>query len=183
MEVGWIAQHVGKGEGRKQGKDGSTSETEPWIFSSLDQRANNFHIQVPEQLKISLLKSTLGSDKKIVLLKLLMMPFMDIVNIQIFCYHRFGFKYILILLNIIIHAPMERFQLELINYFTYFSPSPRQRCVSFLQAFCHNMTFSTGLVSVEVSSVSWLGKFNCTFCLIGSGVCELDVGCSEEILL
>ena len=44
-------------------------------------------------------------------------------------------------------APMGRFQLELMYYFTYFSTVvPSNSCV-FL---------STGLVGVEISSVSWL---------------------------
>ena len=53
------------------------------------------------------------------------------------------------------HAPMGRFQLELIYYFTYFSTVvPSNSCV-FLSCkpFVVN-TFSTGLVGVEVSS--WL---------------------------
>ena len=59
-----------------------------------------------------------------------------------------------ILLNIMSHAPMGRFQLELIYYFTYFSTVvPSNICV-FLS--CRpsvvNTTFSTGLVGVEVSS-------------------------------
>ena len=42
------------------------------------------------------------------------------------------------LLNIMFHAPMGRFQLEIINYFIYFStvvPSIQQLCVSFPWAF------------------------------------------------
>ena len=55
------------------------------------------------------------------------------------------------------HAPVGRFQLELINYFTYFSIIvPSNICV-FLScmSFVVN-TFSTGLVGVEVTSVSWI---------------------------
>ena len=51
-------------------------------------------------------------------------------------------------------------QLELIYYFTYFSiVVPSNSCV-FLSCrpFVVNTTFSTGLVGVEVSSVSWLGQ-------------------------
>ena len=54
---------------------------------------------------------------------------------------------------------MRRFQLEII-YFTYFSTVvPSNKCV-FLscRSFVVNTTFSTGLVGVEVSSVSWLGQ-------------------------
>jgi len=57
------------------------------------------------------------------------------------------------------HAPMGRFQLELIYYFTYFyTVVPSKSCV-FLSCrpFVVN-TFSIGLVGVEVSSVSWLGQ-------------------------
>ena len=53
------------------------------------------------------------------------------------------------------HAPIGRFQLELIYYFTYFLPSvPSNTCV-FLSCrpLVVNTTFSTGL---EVSFVSWL---------------------------
>ena len=51
------------------------------------------------------------------------------------------------------YAPMGRFQLELIYYFTYFHRRPIQRCVfHFCRSFVINMTFSTGLVGVEVSS-------------------------------
>ena len=55
---------------------------------------------------------------------------------------------------------MGRFQLELIYHFTYFSTVvPSNMCV-FLSCrpFVVNTTFSTGLVGVEVSSVSWLGQ-------------------------
>ena len=64
------------------------------------------------------------------------------------------------LLNIMFHAPMERFQLELIYCFTYSSTVVQSiRCV-FLSCgpFVVNMTFSTGIVGVQVSSVSWLGQ-------------------------
>ena len=56
------------------------------------------------------------------------------------------------------HAPMERFQLELIYYFTYFSTIVLPNSCVFLscKSFVVNTTFSTGLVGVEVSSVSWL---------------------------
>ena len=52
----------------------------------------------------------------------------------------------------IVHAPMGRFQLELIYYFAYFS-TPSNICM-FLsrRPFVVNTTFSTGLVSVEVTS-------------------------------
>ena len=52
------------------------------------------------------------------------------------------------LLNIIFHAPMERFQLELIYYFTYFSTVvPSNSCV-FLSCRPYVVnTFSTGLVA------------------------------------
>jgi len=53
---------------------------------------------------------------------------------------------------------MGRFRLELIYYFTYFSsivPSNISVFLSF-RPFVVNTTFSTGLVGVEVSSVSWL---------------------------
>ena len=59
---------------------------------------------------------------------------------------------VLILLNIMLHALMGRFQLELIYYFTYFSTVvPSNICV-FLsyRPFVVNTAFSTGLVSVEV---------------------------------
>jgi hypothetical protein len=55
------------------------------------------------------------------------------------------------------HAPMGRFQLELINYFTYFPPSSH-RTLEFISCRHFVNTFSTGLVGVEVSSVSWLGE-------------------------
>ena len=58
------------------------------------------------------------------------------------------------------HAPMERFQLEIVYYFTYFSTVvPFNICV-FLSCrpFIVNTTFSTGLVGVEVTSVSLLGQ-------------------------
>ena len=55
-----------------------------------------------------------------------------------------------ILLNIMFHAPMERFQLELI-YSIYFSiVVPSNICVSLsCRPFVVNTTFSTGLVGVE----------------------------------
>ena len=65
-----------------------------------------------------------------------------------------------ILLNIMFHAPMGRFQLELIYYFTYFStvaPSSIFVCLS-CRPFVVITTLSTGLVGVEVTSVSWLGQ-------------------------
>ena len=56
----------------------------------------------------------------------------------------------MVLLNIMFHAPVERFQLELINYFTYFSTVvPSNICV-FLS--CRHFivnAFSRGLVGVE----------------------------------
>ena len=55
-----------------------------------------------------------------------------------------------ILLNIMFHAPMGRFQLELIYYFTYFpTVLPSNICV-FLSCrpFVVNITFSTGLLGV-----------------------------------
>ena len=58
------------------------------------------------------------------------------------------------------HGPMRRFQLELIRYFIYFSTVvPSNSCV-FLSCrpIVVNTTFSTGLVGVGVSSVSWLGQ-------------------------
>ena len=60
-----------------------------------------------------------------------------------------------ILLNIMFHAPMGRFQLELIYYFTYFSPLSHPMVV-FLSCrpFAVNTAFSTGLVGVKVSSTS-----------------------------
>ena len=62
-----------------------------------------------------------------------------------------------ILLNIMFHAPMGRFQLELIYYFNYFSTVvPSNICV-FLSC-RHIVVTKTGLVGVEVSSVSWLGQ-------------------------
>ena len=65
-----------------------------------------------------------------------------------------------ILLNIMFHAPIGRFQLELIYYFIYFSALvPYNICVLFsCRPFVVNTTFSTGLVGVEVTSVSWLGQ-------------------------
>ena len=57
-------------------------------------------------------------------------------------------------LNIMFYALMGRFQLELIYYFTYFSTVvPSNSCV-FLSCrpFEVNMTFSTGLVDVQVSN-------------------------------
>ena len=61
-----------------------------------------------------------------------------------------------VLLNIMFDAPMGRFQLELINYFTYFSTVVPSNISEFLacRPFADSATFSTGLVSVEVSSVS-----------------------------
>ena len=66
--------------------------------------------------------------------------------------------YLSILLNIMFHAPMGRFQLELIYYFTYFSTVvPSNICVFHTcRSFVFN-TFSAGLVGDEVSSVSWHG--------------------------
>ena len=52
------------------------------------------------------------------------------------------------------HAPMRKFQLEFIYYFTYFSTVvPSKTCV-FLSCrpFVVNTTFSTELVGVQVSS-------------------------------
>ena len=47
------------------------------------------------------------------------------------------------------HAPMGRFQLELIYYFTYFSPlSHPTLCVSLCRPLVIN-TFTTGLVGIE----------------------------------
>jgi hypothetical protein len=60
------------------------------------------------------------------------------------------------LLNIMFHAPMGRFQLEFIYYFTYFSTIvPSNSCVFIsCRPFVVDTTLSTGLVGVEVSSVS-----------------------------
>ena len=58
---------------------------------------------------------------------------------------------LLILLNIMFHAPMGRFQLELIYYFTYFSTVvPSNSCVFlYCRLLVVNTTFSEGLVGVE----------------------------------
>ena len=58
------------------------------------------------------------------------------------------------------HAPMGRFQLELIYYFVYFSTVVPSNMCMFLSCrpFVVNTTFSTGLVGVVVTSVSWLGQ-------------------------
>ena len=57
------------------------------------------------------------------------------------------------------HAPMGRFQQELIYYSTYFSALVPSNVVSLsCRPFVVNTTFSTDLVGVEVSSVSWLGQ-------------------------
>jgi len=57
------------------------------------------------------------------------------------------------------HAPMGKFQLELIYYFTYFyTVVPSNNCVFLLyRPFVVNK-FSTGLLGVEDTSVSWLGQ-------------------------
>ena len=57
-----------------------------------------------------------------------------------------------------VFAPMGTFQLELI----YFPPSFHLTVFFFLSCkpFVVNTTFSTGLVGVEVTSVSWLGQKN-----------------------
>ena len=62
-------------------------------------------------------------------------------------------SYISILLNIMFHASMGRFQLELIYHFS--TPVSSNSC-AFLSCrpFVVNTTFLTGLVDVEVSSVS-----------------------------
>ena len=67
----------------------------------------------------------------------------------------FFFKPILILSS---HLCYQFLKLELIYYFTYFSTVvPSHICVFlFCRPFVINTTFSTGLVGVEVSSVSWL---------------------------
>ena len=59
-----------------------------------------------------------------------------------------------------VSAPMGRFQLELIYYFTYFSTVVPSNSFVFLSCrpFVVNTIFLTGLVGVEVSSVSWLGQ-------------------------
>jgi hypothetical protein len=68
-------------------------------------------------------------------------------------YHSEHINYIL--LNIMFHAPMRRFQLQLIYYITYFSTVVPSYIYLFLfcRPFVVNTTFSTGLVGVEVSSV------------------------------
>ena len=72
-------------------------------------------------------------------------------------------KHILsILLNIVFFffffAPMGKFQLELI--YLYFPPSSHLLYVCFCpcRPFIVITTLSTGLVGVEVTSVSWLGQ-------------------------
>ena len=57
----------------------------------------------------------------------------------------------LILLHIMFHAPMGRFQLELIYYFTYFSTViPSNICVFHsCRPFVVNTTFSTPTIPVE----------------------------------
>ena len=64
------------------------------------------------------------------------------------------------LLNIMFHAPMGRFQLELIYYCTYFSTVVASNSCVFLSCrpFVVITTLSTGLVGVEVSSVFFLGQ-------------------------
>jgi hypothetical protein len=57
------------------------------------------------------------------------------------------------------HAPMARFQLQLFIFITYFSTVvPFNSCFLSSRPLVVNATFSTGLVGVEVSSVSWLGQ-------------------------
>ena len=66
----------------------------------------------------------------------------------------------LIISNIMFHASMGRFQLELIYCFTNYSTVvPSNICV-FLscRSLVVNKTFSSGLVGVEFPSVSWLGQ-------------------------
>ena len=55
---------------------------------------------------------------------------------------------------------MRRFPLELVYYFTYFSTvvPPNIRVFLSCRPFVVNITFLTGLVGVEVTSVSWLGQ-------------------------
>ena len=56
------------------------------------------------------------------------------------------------------HAPMAKFELELIHYFTYFFSVVRSNICVFLSCrpFVVNTIFSTVLVGVGVTSVSWL---------------------------
>ena len=67
-----------------------------------------------------------------------------------------------ILLNIMFHAPIGRFQLELIYCFTFVftrRPTPSSICMFLsFRPFVVITTFSTGLVGVEITSVSWLGQ-------------------------
>ena len=100
-----------------------------------------------------------------------------------------------VLLNMF-HASMGRFQLELIYYFTYFSTVvPSNSCVFIsCRPFIVITIFSTGLVSVEVFSISWLGQlivgvyitdhFNFVCCLawaVDHGVQIIDEGRSLYI--
>ena len=64
-----------------------------------------------------------------------------------------------ILLNIMFQAPMGRFQLELMCYFTYFSTVVTSNICVFISCrpFVVNTTFSTGTFGVEVSTVARLG--------------------------
>ena len=57
------------------------------------------------------------------------------------------------------HAPMGRFQLELIYYFTYFPPSSHPTVVFFCRPFVVN-TFSTGLVENVVLTTKGLQESN-----------------------
>ena len=59
-----------------------------------------------------------------------------------------------ILLNIMFHAPMGRFRLEVIDYFTYFSTViPSNICMLLsCRLLVINTAFSTGLVGVEVTT-------------------------------
>jgi hypothetical protein len=75
------------------------------------------------------------------------------------CYFQCTFDSIIF--NIIFLVPMGRFQLELIYYFTYFSTVVLSNSCVFLpcRPFVVNTTFSTGPVSVEISSVSLHNSF------------------------
>ena len=63
------------------------------------------------------------------------------------------------------HAPMGRFQLELIYCFTFiFHRRPIQHLYVFsCRPFVVNKTFSTGLVGVEVTSVTYKTCWKCCF--------------------
>ena len=84
-----------------------------------------------------------------------------------------------VLLNIMFHAPMGGFQLELLIFISYFSPSSHSLlCFLSCRPFIVNTALSTGFVKCWVSFVSWHGQLT-----VGVQITQLQLSTAQARIL